>query len=201
MAAELWQRRKKRRRMGLLAGAAAVIAAAVAVGGIFAYYTSHQQMTNTFTVGQNTTTIEEEFDPNPVNDVYKKAVQIANKGDVPCYVRVYVAFSDEEVADISQLSALAVISASNAKQQINAAKNRHTSFFITTHIPFKCIYRTYIMCHYLKINQRKQSLFLKKLKYHIPLDAIIIPTNIKKAPIIRKASAPKETLPFISCGK
>ena len=61
-------------------------------------------MTNTFTVGQNTTTIEEEFDPNPVNDVYKKAVQIANKGDVPCYVRVYVAFSDEEVADISQLS-------------------------------------------------------------------------------------------------
>ena len=104
MAAELWQRRKKRRRMGLLAGAAAVIAAAVAVGGIFAYYTSHQQMTNTFTVGQNTTTIEEEFDSNPVNDVYKKAVQIANKGDVPCYVRVYVAFSDEEVADISQLS-------------------------------------------------------------------------------------------------
>ena len=104
MAAELWQRRRKRRRMRLLAGAAAVIAAAVTIGGIFAYYTSHQQMTNTFTVGQNTSKITEEFDPEPDQDVYKKAVQIENTGNVPCYVRVYVAFSDEEVAGISQFS-------------------------------------------------------------------------------------------------
>lgn len=104
MAAELWQRRKQKRRRRILSGTAALLSAAVLIGGVFAYYTSRQQMTNTFSVGQNTSTIEEDFDPEPDRDVYKKAVQIANTGSVSCYVRVYVAFSDEEVAGISQMS-------------------------------------------------------------------------------------------------
>ncbi len=86
-------------------GAAAVISAAVLIGGVFAYYTSKQAKTNTITVGQNTTAITEEFDPEPDQGVYKKAVQIANMGNVPCYVRVFIAFSDEEAAGISQFSA------------------------------------------------------------------------------------------------
>ena len=97
-------RRLKKRKMRFLVTAAAVLSAAAMIGGVFAYYTNHQEVENTITVGQNITEIEENFVPDPTSDVYQKSVQVVNTGDIPCYVRVYLAFSDEEVAGIAQLS-------------------------------------------------------------------------------------------------
>lgn len=106
MAAVCYGSHKDRKRHGsrLYLMLAAALAAAFCIGGIFAYYTDRQALTNTITAGQNTTKIVEEFDPTPQDDVYKKAVRIENTGDIPCYVRVYLAFSDEEVTGISKLS-------------------------------------------------------------------------------------------------
>ena len=104
MAVKRYRQRHKRKKSMIMA-AAALLAAAACIGGIFAYYTSHQEVQNTITVGENITVIQEEFDPDPDKDVYKKSVQIENTGEIPCYVRVYAAFSDEEVAAISELSA------------------------------------------------------------------------------------------------
>ena len=83
----------------------AALAAICCIGGIFAYYTGKQKVTNTITAGNTTTEIVEKFDPVPDKNVYKKAVRIENTGEVSCYVRVYAAFSDEEIRDISEISA------------------------------------------------------------------------------------------------
>ena len=79
-----------------------------AVGGTAALFRAKSIVNNQLSVGYNTITIKEDFTPpkemNTGENTYKKNVEVKNTGTVPCYVRVYVAFSDSNVADVSELS-------------------------------------------------------------------------------------------------
>ena len=88
---------------------AAVLAVAViGIGGTYAYFTYMQSLKNSFTIGTNTITVTEDFEPpkdmEPGENVFKKKVQVENTGTVPCFVRVFMDFSDSGIADISQIS-------------------------------------------------------------------------------------------------
>lgn len=82
--------------------------ALVGIGGTWAYFTYMQSLQNAFSVGTNTITVTEEFEPlkemGTGENVFKKKVQVENTGTVPCFVRVFVDFSDSGIADISQIS-------------------------------------------------------------------------------------------------
>lgn len=78
------------------------------IGGTAAYFTYWQQLQNNMTVGGNTITVTEEFEPpaemTEGENKYKKRISITNTGTVPCFVRVFVAFSDSSVRDKSEFS-------------------------------------------------------------------------------------------------
>lgn len=65
-----------------------------------AYFTHVEIKNNVVTIGVNDIMIEEDFqkveDWQP-NTMYKKDVRVRNTGTVPCYIRVYVAFSDSDI--------------------------------------------------------------------------------------------------------
>jgi len=77
-------------------------------GGTWAYFTHAQRIKNTFQAGSNSIGITEEYVPpkkmEPGDNVFKKRVQIKNTGTVPCFVRVFADFSDQEVKGWSWLS-------------------------------------------------------------------------------------------------
>ena len=75
-------------------------------GGICAYLISVANQTNSFTVGENVTRIEEDFDPPTTieaGESYEKKVTVRNVKSVPCYVRVFAEFSDPEQSDAMRL--------------------------------------------------------------------------------------------------
>lgn len=94
------------------------IVAALA-GGVFAgirylpsstsaYFTDKDNAENQFTVGENEIEIVETFTPPEElivgDNTYTKAVQIKNNGDVPCYIRAFIEFSDDDIRGISKVS-------------------------------------------------------------------------------------------------
>ena len=91
----------------ILAGLASMICLA-AIGGTVALFRAKSALNNQLSVGYNTITITEDFTPpkemTAGENTYKKNVKVKNTGTVPCYVRVYAAFSDSSVADVSELS-------------------------------------------------------------------------------------------------
>ncbi|MGN0633287.1 MAG: SipW-dependent-type signal peptide-containing protein [Oscillospiraceae bacterium] len=100
---------KKRQTVKRTPLAAAVILLSLAVfGTVLAYYTNSDKAKNTFTVGENENKILESFVPPESqggdSNKYLKQVQVENTGNVPCYVRVYVDFSDSEILNMSKLS-------------------------------------------------------------------------------------------------
>lgn len=82
--------------------------ALVGIGGTWAYFIHMQSLQNAFSVGTNTITVTEEFEPpkemETGENVFKKKVQIENTGTVPCFVRAFVDFSDSGITNISQIS-------------------------------------------------------------------------------------------------
>lgn len=71
-------------------------------GGIFAYLIATASQTNLFTVGENVTRIEEEFEPPETivgGQSYEKRVTVRNEKSVPCYVRVFAEFADPRMAE------------------------------------------------------------------------------------------------------
>lgn len=96
----------------------AIVAGAIYIGSpIFAYMTDTENTANTFTVGENSIVIEENFptpatpEPNTTK-TYTKSVKVTNKTDsgstsglVSCYVRVFLNFSDDKVRSWSTVSA------------------------------------------------------------------------------------------------
>lgn len=87
----------------------AASATAVCLAGItWAYFSHAQRIKNSFLVGSNTIGITEEYIPPKKmevgDNVFKKRVQIKNTGTIPCFVRVFADFSDQEVKAWSQLS-------------------------------------------------------------------------------------------------
>lgn len=83
----------------------AIISTAVIVS---AYFTDYVLKDNTITPAENVIEISEDYEP-PVeqeagDNIYKKEIKFVNKGNAPCYVRVYMDFSESEVRSRSYLS-------------------------------------------------------------------------------------------------
>ena len=96
---------KKKRVMaaaaGLLCGMIAVISAVSGTASATAYMSDHADVNNQFVVGNNTTTVEEEFPtPTPVSpgEHVAKKVKVTNQGNVPCYIRVALSYSEDLIA-------------------------------------------------------------------------------------------------------
>lgn len=83
----------------------AIIIFGLGAGAFFAYFTHTRKLVNTFTIGENTVSITEEFEPpNEMVkglNTYTKKVTITNTGNTDAFVRVYAAFSDSDIADNS----------------------------------------------------------------------------------------------------
>ena len=99
----------KSRKTKLIAALGVVLATVVAIAGAVAYFTHEEVSSNRFTTGHNTITPVEEFTPPEElvqgQNAYKKDVAVFNEADsVPCYVRVAVEFSDEDIAKVSGFS-------------------------------------------------------------------------------------------------
>ena len=77
------------------------------VTGVLAYLTGKQDNANKITVAENVIEIQETFTPPPTlttNNTFTKDVKIKNTGDVPCYTRVFLEFSDNDVRGTSTVS-------------------------------------------------------------------------------------------------
>lgn len=82
-------------------------AGALQVTGVLAYFTNKKDSSNKFTVAENVIRIDETFpDPTIVvgTNTYTKEVKITNTGTVPCYTRVFLEFSDNDVRSNSTVS-------------------------------------------------------------------------------------------------
>lgn len=93
----------KKRAAGFLA--AAVLAGTLLCSGIYAYLSAQAGQVNVLTLGENVIETEEEFpdpDPKPGGSV-KKTVKVKNTGDVPCFVRTQVLFSNGEAEVVSTI--------------------------------------------------------------------------------------------------
>lgn len=75
--------------------------------GVLAYLTNNKDRTNQLTRGYNEVKITETFpDPAiaPGRNSYTKDVTVKNTGPVPCYVRVFLDFSDDDIRKNSKVS-------------------------------------------------------------------------------------------------
>lgn len=85
-----------------------VLLLTVSVGIVSAYYTNSDKNKNQFTTGENENKIVEEFNPPDEqiagSNKYQKQVKVQNTGNIPCYVRLYVDFSDSEILNYSRFS-------------------------------------------------------------------------------------------------
>ena len=94
-------------KKGILIPAAIVLIASAGAGSTAAYFRHIQTVKNVLSVGESTIEITEDYAPpkemQQGENIYKKRVAVKNTGTVPCYVRVYVGFSDSAVEDVSQL--------------------------------------------------------------------------------------------------
>lgn len=69
------------------------------VNATSAYFTDHTSLTNRTKIGQNLSILKETFPtPEPIHkdqvQTYQKVVSVSNLYSVPCYARVYVAYSN-----------------------------------------------------------------------------------------------------------
>ena len=97
----------KRRKLTMLVCILALIG--LGAGGMIAYFTNQANKNNNLTVGYNEIAVIEDFEApdalaKGVNS-YKKKVQIENTGTTDAFVRVYAAFSDSDIADMSFIAA------------------------------------------------------------------------------------------------
>lgn len=86
----------------------ALAAGVVNMPGILAYMTDGGAITNTMTVGENEIEVVEDFQKPTIQigeNTFRKDVKVKNTGDVPCYVRVFLEFSDDDVRNESKVSA------------------------------------------------------------------------------------------------
>lgn len=82
----------------------------VGVGGTYSYFTGHDEVDNSVTVGHLTTEVREDYPDNQKitidktsNPSVKKVVSVTNnvnggKGSVPCWVRVELTYSNSDIA-------------------------------------------------------------------------------------------------------
>lgn len=76
--------------------------------GARAYLTGRDGAENVFTTGENTSEVVEQFSQSSLTagtNIFEKRVAVKNTGNIPCYVRVFLAFSDSSICGLSELSA------------------------------------------------------------------------------------------------
>lgn len=105
------ERKAKKRKAAAVVKALAPIMAvalfAIACGAVLAYMTAKDARSNSVSIGSNESVIEEEFVPETMKkgeNTFRKEVSVKNTGNVPCYTRVFLAFSDSDIGERSQLS-------------------------------------------------------------------------------------------------
>lgn len=84
---------------------AVFLMAGAVTSGIYAYLSAKDSRVNRLTFGQNVIETEEEFptpDPRPGDSIEKK-VRVKNTGDVPCFVRTRILFSNGDAEGVSTL--------------------------------------------------------------------------------------------------
>ena len=79
---------------------AAAVIVSLTVGVSLAYLAAHDNEPNTIIIDKGDTTISETWsEPTTLDeDAVQKVVQVHNNADTPCYVRVFVDFSDSEIS-------------------------------------------------------------------------------------------------------
>lgn len=75
----------------------------------YAYLKDNGGLQNKVSIGENTVGIDENFEPpkelKSGDNIFKKEIQIENTGNIECYVRVFLDFSDSTVKDAAQMQA------------------------------------------------------------------------------------------------
>ena len=66
--------------------------------------TAKDARSNSVSIGSNESVIEEEFVPETMKKGELLEVSVKNTGNVPCYTRVFLTFSDSDIGERSQLS-------------------------------------------------------------------------------------------------
>lgn len=98
----------KRKTKNILIAVALTVLFTATVAVVYAYLSDQGVKENNFTVGNNTTKIEEDFTPPPEmhegENPFVKEVRITNTGNVPCYIRVFFDFSDSTIRDSAGIS-------------------------------------------------------------------------------------------------
>lgn len=91
--------------------AAVMVMVGITMYGMLAYQTDSETAMGSFNLGYNVTVLTEEDDPATASmsvglNTYSKSVAIQNVGyhTVPCFVRVFVEFSDSDAAAVSGYS-------------------------------------------------------------------------------------------------
>ena len=82
-----------------------VIVASVSAHSIMAYLSDGDETSNLLTIGGNNISIDEEYEPEPIEPGEKitKKVRIQNDGPNTCYVRVRAVFSDSDVGQYAAI--------------------------------------------------------------------------------------------------
>lgn len=98
----------KRKAKIITVTAAAGILVLAGVFAVYAYFTDNAKTDNTLFPAENELEISEDYVP-PVEqktgeNIYKKEISVINRGNAPCYIRVYMDFSDSTVSKRSYLS-------------------------------------------------------------------------------------------------
>lgn len=79
-----------------------------AAGLAMAYLTDRTRIVNQISVGSNTVSIKEEFEPprkqETGDNIFKKKIQIENTDKTDSFIRVFMEFSDSSIKDLAQIS-------------------------------------------------------------------------------------------------
>lgn len=99
----------KRRKLISICVVICLVSVILLVGlGVSAYFTDDNTKDNTVTPAKNIIEVSEDYQPpaeQSIGDnIYKKEIAFTNSFNSPCYIRVYVDFSDSKVRNRSYLS-------------------------------------------------------------------------------------------------
>lgn len=86
----------------------ATLSAVLNTSGVLAYLTNSKNASNQLTRGHNEIQVVENFPDTNITvgtNTLTKDVTIKNTGPVPCYIRVFIDFADDDIRKASQVSA------------------------------------------------------------------------------------------------
>ena len=125
----------KHKKITLTVAALTAFLLLIGITGAYLMGVSGKQI-NSIPIGYDSVEIIEEFIPPTKQQAiteYKKKVQVRNNGSVPCFVRVYVEFSDSRISDISSFS-------SDSQNYYTASRDTSNKDAYVNHLPDKWVF-------------------------------------------------------------